>query len=211
MIKYGIPSIALSVLLIAVIALAGCSDTGLSIDSSKDSLYLEQTKQFGSDSGQLSKPFRADFFTGGGIQPGPESVAICGDPPLFYNVQEGYGEATHLGRVHIRITFCVDASDLLDDGMLTEGESIPYYSNELTEGYFSSANGDRLFLFISEGEILPTDEPGYEFEFNDPFEFTGGTGRFEEVTGMGTTQSLVMQQPTERTDHMWQGTLIFTH
>ncbi|NGP77830.1 hypothetical protein G3570_14375 [Balneolaceae bacterium YR4-1] len=156
------------------------------------------------------KPFRADFFTGGGIQPGPESEEKCGDPPLFYNVQEGYGEATHLGRFHIRITFCVDATELLDDGMLTEDESIPYYSNEFTEGYLIAANGDILYVDIPEGKILPTNEPGYVFEFNDPFEFTGGTGRFENVTGTGTTHSLVMMQPSEKTDHVWEGTLVFS-
>ncbi|MDX1639914.1 MAG: hypothetical protein R3281_18285 [Balneolaceae bacterium] len=157
----------------------------------------------------MAKPFKADFFTSGGIQPGPESVAKCGLPPIFFNVQEGYGEATHLGRFSIRITFCVDITDLLDDGKLTEGESLPYFSNENTEGFMDSANGDRVFITIEEGTILPTSVPGFVFEFKDPFEFTGGTGRFEGVSGMGTTNSLVMLEPEERTDHMWSGSLTF--
>lgn len=94
--------------------------------------------------------------------------------------------------------------------MLTEDESIPYYSNEFTEGYLIAANGDILYVDIPEGKILPTNEPGYVFEFNDPFEFTGGTGRFENVTGTGTTHSLVMMQPSEKTDHVWEGTLVFS-
>ncbi|MDX1586293.1 MAG: hypothetical protein R3222_06095 [Balneolaceae bacterium] len=197
-------------LMVGLLVISGCSDLELGIDNSEDRLAVEQTERYGKEFGQLFKPFRAKFFTTGGIQPGDESVAKCGDPPLFYNVQEGYGEATHLGRFFIRITFCVDASELLDDGMLSEGESIPYYSNENTEGYFASANGDRLFIFITAGEIRPTNEPGYVFEFNDPFEFSGGTGRFEEVSGTGLTQSLVMQVPSERTEHVWEGSLIFS-
>lgn len=64
MTKYGFPGITFSVLLLVGMTAAGCSETGLSIDSSENSLSLNQTKQFGSDSGQLSKPSVQTFLPG---------------------------------------------------------------------------------------------------------------------------------------------------
>lgn len=195
-----------SVLLgISMMLILSCQDSTLTSSDHLEKPAL-QNIETGRQNGYISKPFKSKFFTSGGIQPGPVSVEICGDPPLFYNVQEGYGEATHLGRFTIRITFCVDASDLLDDGALTEGESIPYFSNESTEGYMQSANGDKLYITIEEGKILPSSVEGYAFMFMDPFAFTGGTGRFEGASGGGMTQSLVIADP-ERTDHLWNGRL----
>ena len=186
----------------------GCKDGLLSPENQTQSPELEESSSQGFWNGTVNKPFIADFFTSGGVQPGPASEEICGSPPLFYNVQEGYGEATHLGRFKIRITFCVDATDL-GDGILSPGESIPYFSNEKTEGYLLAANGDKIYILIEEGEIIPTDVPGYEYEFKDPFLFTGGTGRFEGVSGSGVTNSLVTFEPVERTDHKWSGILQF--
>lgn len=188
-----------------ILLVLGCQDSTLT--SGHDNQKAVQNNiETGVQNGYVSKPFKSTFFTSGGIQPGPESVERCGAPPLFYNVQEGYGEATHLGRFSIRITFCVDATDLLDDGVLTEGESIPYFSNENTEGYMITANGDKLYSLIEEGEILPSSVAGYDFMFMDPLAFAGGTGRFEGASGSGTTNSLVIVDP-ERTDHLWNGSL----
>ena len=70
-----------------------------------------------------------------------------------------------------------------------------------------AANGDALYLEIAEGEILPSTMDGYVYMFMDPFEFTGGTGRFEGVSGSGTTNSFVKNDP-EKTDHNWKGSLV---
>lgn len=127
----------------------------------------------------------------------------CGEPPRLLNIQVGEGQGTHLGRFDIRFEFCVDITDLLDDGQLTEGESIPY-DNGI--GIIVAANGDELHLTI-EGAVLPSDDPSYDFEFQDPFEFVGGTGRFAGAGGSGTTDSHVDQE-TNRTDHLLSGTLV---
>lgn len=143
-------------------------------------------------------PFRAQFFTAGeGLAPDP----AC-DPPRLLNTQVGEGQATHLGQFSIRITFCMDVSDLQDDGQLTEGESLPY---EGGTGTLVAANGDELHIEIS-GAVVPSDHPDFDFEFQDPFVFTGGTGRFAGASGEGITDSFVIQ--ADRTTHDWTGTLV---
>ena len=127
----------------------------------------------------------------------------CGAPPYFLNIQVGGGEATHLGRFSVRFTFCVDATDLLDDGTLTEGESAPYWNGL---GTLVAANGDELHVAV-EGAVLPSTDPAYDFQFQDPFVITGGTGRFEEAGGGGATDSYV-SQATNVTEHSLTGTLV---
>lgn len=157
-------------------------------------------------------PFKASFFTEIVLNfEDPDDPEASGEgkdrctegPFTFFNVQEGSGQATHLGKFSTRITFCVDPTDLLDDGTLTGDESSPYNSGQ---GVITAANGDELY-FTAEGVVLPTDEPGYNFEFQDPFTFAGGTGRFAGATGGGITDSFA-DQSTGRTDHSWNGTLI---
>lgn len=127
----------------------------------------------------------------------------CGPPPHLLNVQVGEGEATHLGHFTVRFTFCIDLTDLLDDGMLTDGESAPYWDGV---GTYVAANGDELYVAVS-GVILPSSDPNYDFQFQDPFTFTGGTGRFAGATGGGMIDSYV-SQATNRTDHNWSGALV---
>jgi hypothetical protein len=97
----------------------------------------------------------------------------------------------------------VDVTDVLDDANLTAGESLPYDNGF---GILTAANGDVLYLEIS-GAVLPTDHPNYDFEFKDPFHFTGGTGRFAGASGEGMTDSFV-DRSDDRTDHEWIGTLV---
>ena len=110
--------------------------------------------------------------------------------------------ATQLGRFSVRITFCMDVTDVLD-GQLTEGESIPYDNGF---GTLVAANGDELYIEIS-GAVLPSSHPDFDFEFRDRFQFTGGTGRFAGASGAGMTDSFV-DMSADRTDHGWRGTLI---
>jgi hypothetical protein len=115
----------------------------------------------------------------------------------------GGGVATLLGRFSTRITFCMDATDVLDDGQLTEGESLPYVDGV---GTLIAANGDELYIEIS-GAVLPSSDPEFDLEFQDRFRFTGGTGRFAGAAGEGVTRSFV-DQAADRTQHLWTGTLI---
>ncbi len=150
--------------------------------------------------GTVSKPFQARLFTV------PEFIGpdeACGEPPFLLNVQVGEGTSTHLGRFTVRITFCMDASAVLDDGVLGEGESVPY---DQGWGVLTAANGDELYLEIA-GAVLPSDHPSFDFEFHDPFQFAGGTGRFAGATGDGSTDTFVTQTP-ERSTHAWHGTLV---
>lgn len=151
--------------------------------------------------GSVTVPFEARFFTDL-VSIAPD--ASCGAPPRLLNTQEGYGEATHLGRFSVRITFCFDPSELLDDGRLTEGESLPYDNGV---GTLTAANGDELRIAIA-GAVLPSGHPDFDFEFSDPFGLVGGTGRFEGATGGGVTSSLVdFDSQPSRTVHEWSGTL----
>lgn len=129
--------------------------------------------------------------------------ASCGDPPFFLNTQVGEGESTQLGRFSVRFTFCVDATDLLDDGALTDGESAPYWDGQ---GTLVAANGDELYVTV-EGAVLPSSDPDYDFQFQDPFVVAGGTGRFTDAEGSGMTDSHVTQA-TNVTEHLWSGTLV---
>ncbi|MGH7483522.1 MAG: hypothetical protein ACRELV_15330 [Longimicrobiales bacterium] len=148
----------------------------------------------GNSDGAVSTPFRAHFFTvGQGLTVDP----ACGDPPNLLNTQVGMGEATHLGQFSVFITFCNDVTDVLD-GQLTAGESVPYDDGF---GILTAANGDELFFEIS-GEVVPSTDPAYDFEFQDAFTFVGGTGRFAGATGEGMTDSFV-DLSTDRTDHEW--------
>lgn len=149
-------------------------------------------------------PFVVKFFSEGGVQPGDESVALCGQPPLFLNVQNGNGVGTYLGSFSYSATFCVDGTDLLDDGMLTGDESIPYFDNENTTSIMTAGNGDQLFIGIRKGTVVPATTPGFDFQFHDRFIITGGTGRFEEARGWGIAIGLTTQSP-ERTEHIWTG------
>jgi len=132
--------------------------------------------------------FEATFFTDLASL-GPDSVS-CAAPYGFLNVQQGSGTEPTIGNFTTTITFCVDPTTF-------------QYIN--SESSFIDANGDELFIDIN-GQVLPTTEPGYDLEFKDPFTIIGGTGRFEGATGSGTTNSFV-NSTTQRTDHVWSGTI----
>lgn len=138
--------------------------------------------------GSVNKPFKAALTTAStGAVPDPS----CGAFPFLLEHQVGEGEATHIGRFTVEFTFCIDVTDLLDDGQLTGSESIPYTGGI---GTLTAANGDVLTLAI-EGEIIPSTRPGFNFEFHDDFQFIGGTGRFAGASGAGSTDSYVQQSP----------------
>lgn len=200
----------ISFVILTLILFTTCDISKMSEELSEEqvSLTIEQIEQENSAQkksleGKNKIPFAAKFFSEGGVQPGEESEEICGQPPIFLNVQQGDGVGTYLGKFTYSATFCVDATDLLD-GTLEGDDSVPYFDNEKTTSYMMAENGDKLFLGATKGVVLPATTPGFDFEFHDPFTITGGTGRFKGARGKGISSGLVTQSP-ERTEHIWTG------
>jgi hypothetical protein len=135
-----------------------------------------------------TKDFVATFFTNL-VSIGEDSVS-CAPPRTFLNVQEGSGSEATVGNFDTRMTFCVDVTTF-------------EYGD--TDAVMTAENGDKLYLDVS-GQIFPTTKPAYDLEFKDPFTIIGGTGKFENATGSGMTESYV-NQTTGRTDHVWTGTI----
>ncbi|HMB94097.1 MAG TPA: hypothetical protein VKP65_24830 [Rhodothermales bacterium] len=195
-------SFLISVVLLVSLS-TGCGDPApTAVSASPDGDVLAASKKantWGRSNGAVTLPLKAVFFSDEtGFTPDP----TCGvAPPYFRVTQEGFGEATHLGRFTFYATFCVDATDVLD-GMLTAGESIPYFDGF---GTLTAANGDELWIELA-GEILPVDDPVFEYQFSDPFDVVGGTGRFDGASGSGVTNSFV-DTDISRTQHEWSGVL----
>ncbi len=174
---------------------------GVSISCEKAMLYGPFHRK---NKGKISLPFKAEFFTKRNFN---AVIGTCDDADYQgYNYQVGEGTATHLGKFTAELFFC-GGSDGYKNG----------------EGVFVAANGDELYYSVpSPGEIghvlpLPYTDPLYEAYFQDPFTFTGGTGRFEGASGGGYTDSyvdlFVDGDPNQfidehQTDHVWTGTLI---
>ena len=122
-------------------------------------------------------PFKADFFTARNY----EVDEPCDNPDFpFFNWQVGEGKGTHLGKFSVTIGFC-------------ENPETGQY--DFGYGVMTAANGDELYIQIpAEGEVGQVyfiEDPYYEFEFQDPFDIIGGTGRFQGATGGGYTLSRV--------------------
>lgn len=187
--------------------------TVVSCEKSGDEALLNDTLSQGQDEtsnlagikgNMRAVPFKAKFYTKRNYD---AIIGTCDeDPFLDYNYQVGEGTGTHLGKFTTEIFFCGNGFD---------------YKNG--EGVFVAANGDELYFLVpSPGEIghimpLPEPDPLYEFQFQDPFTFVGGTGRFEGASGGGYTDSYVdlfvdgdptQFIPEHQTDHVLTGTLI---
>lgn len=191
-------------IVIAALIIPGCTDGSIvSTEAAPGELAAtadgNAPQKMGRTGGAVTVPFKASFFTEGPENEMPVHVCSASHPAPI--LQLGDGQATHLGKFSTRITFCADPTDVA--GGLEEGESIPYVDGV---GTFTAANGDELWFTIA-GEILPSDHPDFDFEFADPFEFNGGTGRFAGASGGGVTSSFVNFQ-IDRTEHYWSGELI---
>ena len=187
-------SVTLTVGLVAVAVLAACAGP-LGPD---DEAWLSAGEP--ANAAVVEVPFQARFFTDGKGLMVVESR--CGTAPILLNTQEGEGEATHLGRFSTVLTFCMDVTDIAD-GKLEGEESLPYDNGS---GSLIAADGDALHIEIA-GVVVPSDHPDFDFEFQDPFHFVGGTGRFAGATGGGTTESYV-DRAAGRTHHEWRGVLV---
>lgn len=108
---------------------------------------------------QSMGPERPFMVSGLGTFEAGENTA-CPGYPLQFNL-EGTGNATHIGLFTVELTWCF---------VPPEG---PLY----LFGTITAANGDTLDIQTTgQGE-------GPNGEVYETFEFTGGTGRFEEVSG----------------------------
>ncbi len=138
-------------------------------------------------------PFKSNFYT---EQQGLIDMDACEGDFIGLNTQVGGGNATHLGKFKTRMEFCMNFND-------TSPKFGEYWA---VDGKFIAANGDELYFTVS-GQVLMYPEgfdPFYVAYFDDPFTFTGGTGRFVGATGSGYTNSLTN---FAHTDHNWTGTL----
>jgi len=191
-----LPVLAASLTAVLVLVNTGCTGSPTAIPDSEPAFSAVNAD------GSVNRPFKA-MMTTSSLGAVPDPVA-CPGATVLREHQAGGGEATALGRFTVDFTFCIDIADLLDDGQLTAGESIPYWDGV---GTFVAANGDELIMSIS-GEIIPSSRPGFNSEFHDAFDFVGGTGRFAGASGNGVTDSYVQQSPNWVL-HDMGGTLTF--
>jgi len=145
------------------------------------------------DDDPTTKTFEATFYTD---LVSIEADAACDAfaPHVGLNVQAGEGSSTEMDGLTTRISFCVDPNTL----KYVNGQG----------SFVDKATGDEIFFTGSGQVVVPTSEPGYDAEFKDPFEITGGTGKYEGATGSLTTNSFV-NFTTNRTDHVWSGTITY--
>lgn len=143
--------------------------------------------------GTVSVPFKTDLSV---WDHSDYTDLRCGGFPNLYLTMEGSGNATHLGRLTTRMTFCCNVQT---------GAYGP------TDIVFRAANGDELNAVIPSGQILPNagdDSDYYPTRFDDLGEFTGGTGRFEGASGAFHTNAWVHDGADEwRTDFFSEGAL----
>jgi hypothetical protein len=82
---------------------------------------------------------------------------------------EGGGTATHVGKYTIINSHCVDpTSGILSDGSFTK----------------TAANGDQLFgTYVGTSSVIQPPAPVGIFAVTGTLTYTGGTGRFADITG----------------------------
>lgn len=165
--------------------------------SLKDSKQAEDIpivseNQVESDVKMVTLPFKAEFAAH--YTSNYEDVSRCGKLPFTRVIVDGTGTEPNLGKFTVHMDFCIDGGSGIYIDMLNS--------------YFTTAEGDSLFI-ITWGQVGHPDEndpPYYTDKWDDPFEFTGGTGRFEEATGGGMTHCYNSTEDN-LSHHTWEGTL----
>jgi len=183
------------VLLAVSVIAVGCSDYHQPLAPAGDLAVLA----YGAGKGPapqpvlVTVPFKADFSVWSKTD---YTDRRCGDHPNYFLTMEGHGNATHLGKVTVRFTFCCNVA------------TGAYWGTEAT---FVAANGEELWLTIPQGQIYPNfgdNSHYYQTRFDDPMPIVGGTGRFQGATGYLTTNAWVHDGTDEwRTDFFPKGTL----
>lgn len=158
----------------------------------------------------VTVPFKINFV--GNYMEGTGPNSMCGDCPVDeegrpigpecwgFVINSGSGTGTHLGKFTHHFEFCCE----LISGIY------PGPSNHM-DAYFVSANKDTLFVRCA-GQVINgrlSDHPEHVVSyFKDPFEILGGTGRFEDATGCGTTNDYNSSEDPY-SHHNWTGTITF--
>ncbi|NQU53717.1 MAG: hypothetical protein HQ522_14395 [Bacteroidetes bacterium] len=179
---------------IALFMAFACEKSAENIDQYLSDDELKSSKFGSSGDKMITVPFKSHFYTE------PAEVVPDLDCGIGFvrNTQVGGGEATHLGEFTTTMVFCMDTTKGLQGFW-------PYSFKEI--GSFVAANGDELNFEIVSGTVWaysPGDNPSYIAYFDDEFTFISGTGRFEDATGGGHTNSFTN---FVHTDHNWTGTL----
>ena len=138
-------------------------------------------------------PFDVEF-TGTYNLVEPDSL-LCG-PGWAHIIVDCSGTGTPLGNFTGHFDFCADWE---------EG----YYPGARIIAYMVAENGDTLFVKC-EGQVLEgrlEDHPEYVVDYwRDPFEITGGTGKYEGATGEGMSDDYDSSED-ENSHHHWKGTI----
>jgi hypothetical protein len=171
----------------------------------------------GKDTGQIpaekvtvTLPFDA-ISIGTYVSADPE--AACGDCPVNEEgqpagpecwvrvINEGEGTEINLGNFTHHFEFCAD--------WINGTYPSPKAGAPKSVGYFEDDNGDRMYIMsagtVYEGRL--EEHPEYVNSWwRDPWEITGGTGRFEGATGSGMTDDY-NSDLDPYSHHHWKGTI----
>jgi hypothetical protein len=127
----------------------------------------------------------------------------CSRPAVWISVFQIEGQIPHLGDVWGSAGHCAYKED---PGDPTE---LPTYEDG--QGWLRSANGDDILLEYGNGTTIPLE--GGVVAFRDEWRFTGGAGRFENVTGSGIdygeydSADLMNPDPATRFPYRMSGTI----
>ena len=114
-------------------------------------------------------------FTGEYQSIGPDETNC---PGMIKVINTGEGTGTHFKKLTSYFEFCVNPADNT-------------YPHGYMVAYFQDEDGDKLFVSIESGQVLPGRVPGmpnYAVSyFTDNFTITGGTGKFMDAEGSGVT------------------------
>jgi len=193
------------IVIFALCLFNSCDDeiVGLSSDESNSS----EMKRANSKNETVTKAFNSHFNTQTDeelpYEGYPDRILNCtGNQGEWY--QMGGGNATHMGKFTTKMNFCMDGQ-FTPSGGPGEDENGTWdavYNYNGVEGSFIDHKGNRLDFIVPNGEVR-LNYMGYVFWWNDAFEFTGGTGRFEGATGEGTTNSFSTDGAIHQ--HHWSG------
>jgi hypothetical protein len=140
-------------------------------------------------------PFEASFI-GNYTYAGPDTLPSpkCVEPFTAWRaIVDGNGTGTPLGSFTVHFDFC--------------GDSLSNYGNSYA--YMVCAEGDTLFV-SGAGRVIDgrlDDHPANVTSYwKDPFQITGGTGKFKGATGSGTTNDYNNSEDSN-SHHRWTGTI----
>ena len=120
-----------------------------------------------------------------------EPSESCGDYS-HQLIMVGNGNSSNLGKMTTKMVFCADL------------ETTGAYGNGT--GTFVADNGDELYFDLKIGEIILNEANNASFyptRFDDRVNFTGGTGRFEGISGYFMTNAFVHFPNPEDENDVW--------